>query len=51
MKLLESQRGSLEELRSELCSNNYIQLFHTLERLPNKIILPAFQDLYLEQCK
>ncbi|XP_060574645.1 uncharacterized protein LOC132732272 [Ruditapes philippinarum] len=47
-RLFELGRGDLTILRQELCTNNYIQLRETVEKLPHGLV-PAIQDLFLEQ--
>ncbi|XP_052768028.1 uncharacterized protein LOC128208506 [Mya arenaria] len=47
--LKEVGRGNLQHLREEMCTNNYVQLKETLDKFPNRQVIPSVQDLFLEQ--
>ncbi|KAL4237389.1 hypothetical protein ACF0H5_002107 [Mactra antiquata] len=48
-QLFEIRHIDLQTLRLEMCSNNFIQLVEMLNKMPNGVIIPSVQDLYLEQ--
>ena len=48
--MIQSKRGALASFQKEMCTNNFYQLKETLSKMDNNLIVPAFQDLFLEQC-